>query len=48
MIADSITQPGNQMLYRNRAGVEELLHQIIIAFCDEFHNLLVAFLRRVS
>ena len=44
VFADRVMQRGNEMFFRNGAFFEELLHQLVVALGDQFHQLLVRFL----
>src|SRR5438552_7760641 len=43
VVANGLMQCRNQMLLRNSAGVEELFHQLILAFGNNLHQLFMGF-----
>ena len=45
---DGYAQSGNQVFHRQRALLEKLFHQFVVALGDHLHQLLVRFLRGVS
>src|SRR5207253_10774326 len=44
VLADGIVQSGNQILFGNRAFVEEFFHQLVVAFGNQLDQLFVRLL----